>query len=223
MKKLTIIGDVHGYINQRHPKKGVSYLDIIKGASHSVQIGDMGFDYHFLPIDKQNHKFFGGNHDNYDRINEEPSCLGDFGLTYLGGVEFFFVRGAFSIDKKYRQNTIPKTWWEKEQLSYIEGMRAIDYYQSVKPNIVLSHTCPVEIAELIGNPNVLIKYGFDPYNFRQETTQQILSAMFRIHKPKLWVFGHFHKNWSHEMHGTHFVCVDELNAVEINASGGLTI
>ena len=46
----------------------------------------------------------------------------------------FFVRGGNSIDKKYRT---PKfDWWPEEELSFAEGTKALELYESLKPEIV---------------------------------------------------------------------------------------
>src|SRR5579863_5210382 len=104
MGNFYAIGDVHGKYSQ--------YLDLIKPLNATVQVGDMGFSYeHMDSLDPKTHKFFGGNHDNYDVIDKCPNCLGDYGMDHLNGVPFFFCRGAFSIDQEYRRNTKPVSWW----------------------------------------------------------------------------------------------------------------
>lgn len=92
---IRIVGDVHG--------KWESYHNVIRAQKndiYSIQLGDMGFDYHHLSlVDATKHKILAGNHDAYDKMNT-AHWLGDF--IELNNVQFFFVRGAKSIDKNFR-------------------------------------------------------------------------------------------------------------------------
>lgn len=38
----------------------------------------------------------------------------------------------------------------------------------------------------------------------------MLQKMLEIHAPKVWVFGHYHKDWQSNIEGTKFVCLNEL-------------
>lgn len=204
---MIVIGDVHGEFHR--------YFRTIKEADYSLQLGDMGFFYEPLTIakiDPEKHKFFGGNHDNYDLYSESPHALGDFGEEELGGVKFFYVRGAFSIDKKYRDFGV--SWWPEEELNREQFDAAMELYVAAKPEIMITHECPREISDLIGNPNVLREFGFDPSRFTTKTSEA-LQRMFEAHQPKHWIFGHFHKNWETEVNGTHFQCLNEMSTVRL--------
>src|ERR1700678_4502205 len=82
MTTLRVIGDVHGQIDPDDLLAGYSqsYLAVTAGAAHSVQIGDLGngdaYDRLIARVDANHHRFFPGNHDNYDRL--PPHNLGDF-------------------------------------------------------------------------------------------------------------------------------------------------
>ena len=202
---LRIISDVHGKIGQ--------YIEITEGCDYSLQIGDMGYDYSRLDkVDPDRHKFFEGNHGHYPTLNQQPHNLGDFGLRNLGGEEFFFIRGAFSIDKKYRIEGVD--WFQQEQLNRQQQEQCIKEYEIAKPDVVISHTCPSEVAKIIGNPMVLHSFGFSPERFNTET-QALLQDLFEIHKPKLWIFGHFHMNIDIQYRGTRFICKPELGFTDI--------
>jgi len=183
---ITIIGDVHG--------KHSEYLDIIKNKPKSIQLGDLGFDYSKLP-DSESHKFFKGNHDNYD-VNHNND-LGGFGM-HNG---FFYVRGADSIDKSRRIEG--KNWWRKEQMEYKEMQDAISLYEKIKPNKVVSHDCPQIIA-----------YTF--FGIRDKNpTRMMLQQMYEIHEPSLWIFGHHHKSLNETFGKTRFVCLGELEHIDV--------
>ena len=209
--KTKIIGDVHG--------KHEAYCKTIKNSdcTHSVQVGDMGFQYDTLKVAKTKHKFFGGNHDNYDIYYDEPRALGDYGKAKVGALDFFFIRGGFSIDVKARLQHLElygvKSWWEEEQLDVGHMIKALQEYKKDKPKIMLSHSCPHEVSAYIGNPDVLKAFGFNPKTFSTHT-QELLQKCFDEHKPDVWIFGHFHRTLDFDYQGTRFMCLGELRHVD---------
>ena len=217
MSTLTICGDVHGKIDQ--------YIDKVKNSDYSIQLGDMGFNYDSLRrLDSTRHKFFGGNHDNYDIISNFSHNLGDFGEYNLGR-DVYFVRGAFSIDIKYRQAFYlangRKIWWEQEQLRYGDFIRAACDYQKKQTKIMITHTCPSIVAKKIGNLEVLRNFGYSATNFTT-VTQEGLQLIYETYAPKIWFFGHFHKDWYYRDNetGTHFICLGELSTANIDLYNG---
>jgi hypothetical protein len=203
--KITIIGDVHSEYE--------AYINITKNAEYSIQLGDMGWPYYYLnDVDPNKHKIIGGNHDNYDLIKTGlyPHFLEDFGLL---GNDIFYVRGAFSIDKKYR--LIGVDWWEEEELSRQECENCFEFYKKFKPNIVLSHDCPLEIGRLVGDPEKLIKWGFDNINTFTTRTSELLQRCFEYHQPYRWFFGHWHKSWNKVVNNTHFQCLNFVETFEL--------
>ena len=214
---LRIIGDVHGKLRE--------YCNIAKAASHSLQLGDMahnydqlGYEREYAKLNDEDHKFFGGNHDNYDMYNDLPYSLGDWGVETLGGVKYFFVRGAFSIDHKqrktYHAQTGIKVWWEQEELTITQANKCLHDYIHAQPNVVITHGCPKIISEIIGNTAILVSFGYQPDQFTT-TTQRLLQAMLEIHQPDMWIFGHFHHSWKTIQKGVKFQCLDELDFVDL--------
>ena len=215
--KLRIIGDVHGKFQE--------YIALTKECDYSIQVGDMGFDYSELKaVDETKHKFIGGNHDNYDKYYASPYVVQgaqldkDFGTATHGGLDFFFVRGGFSIDWKQRQRTFlmggAKTYWDNEELSIEEMEMALWQYQKIKPNVVITHECPRSISKHVGDNKILEMFGYNPDRFTTKTSE-LLEMMFQYHQPKVHFFGHYHNNWGAEINGTQFRCVDELSYVEL--------
>jgi len=212
---MKIIGDVH--------QKYKEYIEITKTCKGSLQIGDMGFDYlPLLEISCRDNKFFGGNHERMDLYHKSPHSLGDYGEIQLGSINAYFIRGAFSIDKKYRVARQlaggPISWWEDEQLSYKKLNEALDEYTEKKPRTMITHTCPIEVSKIIGNPRVLYHFGHDAKTFKTNT-QQALQACFDAHKPDTWIFGHFHKDVTFEHKGTLFICLEELATLDVDENG----
>jgi len=194
---LTIIGDVHGYHD--------SYLNLIQGKNASVQVGDFGFNYDCLSgVDPDNHKIIGGNHDNYDIIGNCPNYLGDFGMTNVGGVEFFFVRGECSVDAHLRIEG--SNWWRNEELGMSVAHRAIDAYSDAKPDIVISHGCPGDMLPF---------FVTNSMKNVPSRTASMLDAMWDAHRPKLWIFGHHHNTKTVTLGRTTFRCLNELETMEI--------
>lgn len=196
MYNVTLIGDLHGKYRRYH--------EILREKDrypHTIQLGDFGFDYDTLKnVDAKNHVFIGGNHDNYDKVNETPHYLGDFGYTVdFHGLDFFFFRGAYSIDKAYR--TAGVSWWSDEQVKIERFFEARELYRSIKPDVMLTHDCPASIVPLLLPPHATIY---------ENQTSYYLEELFNIHQPKLWRFGHYHKSWQSTINGTHFKCLNEL-------------
>ena len=213
--ELRIIGDVHGKFQE--------YIALTKGCDYSIQVGDMGFDYSELrAINQDNHKFIGGNHDNYDKYYASPYVIKttatrsgskDFGTATHGGLDFFFVRGGFSIDWKQRQRSFlmggAKTYWDNEELSIEEMEMALWQYQKMKPDVVITHECPRSISKHVGDNKILGMFGYNPDRFTTKTSE-LLEMMFQYHQPKMHFFGHYHVPFNKIINGTRFICLPEL-------------
>ena len=203
---VRIVGDVHGLTSK--------YVPIVENCKYSIQLGDMSFNYDDLALlDPNRHKFFAGNHDNYDIYNDCPHSLGDFGRRSLGPLDFFFIRGEFSIDAKDRlrnyNNCGVISWWQKEQLNRNEMEAAYNAYTEAKPKIMITHGCPQSISLKIGNPGILKLFGHNPDTFTT-STQELLQCCLDYHSPDIWIFGHYHLDLDFEQHGTRWICLKEL-------------
>jgi len=194
---MMVIGDVHGKVNK--------YKEIIDQTEQSIQLGDFGFhgshDWHKLNVDGSKHKILFGNHDCYPYINEEYS-LGDHSCLYLENTKIFTVRGALSIDKYRRTHGVD--WFSNEELSYAEANRAIEDFVKFKPNIVLSHDCPSSVAQRL--------FGYTDHS----TTSRNLQYMLDEFPPDLWIFGHYHRSIVETKFKTKFICLSELETIDIS-------
>ena len=198
MREVLIIGDVHGLIWR--------YLQLTSLVERSIQVGDMGFAGEYAKlmaeVDPEKHKFIPGNHDDYDHL--PPHALGDFGpLPWFSNG--FFVRGAWSIDKAYRTPHV--SWWPNEELNVAEAEVALETYAQVKPEVMITHTAPSSVAVKLADP----AFGgyFDP------STERLLEEMPRLHRPDLWIFGHWHTSWNEKIDGTEFRCLNELEVFSV--------
>lgn len=221
---FSIIGDVHGQYDL--------YIRTAAQSAHTLQLGDLGFEYVCMnKLDPDHHKFLPGNHDNYstEETTEEydsykplakegeqvfkfykmpPHFLGNFGIYEIPDCEprelsgrIFFVRGGYSIDKPMR--TIGLDWWPHEEISHREARDIEKLYTKEKPDFVVTHDCPINIYPWVGATDV----------WHVSLTAQLLQRLWEIHKPKLWVFGHHHVDWSQDIDGTTFVCLGELSTL----------
>lgn len=207
---LRVIGDIHGLFR--------AYRNIIRNCSKSVQVGDMGVGFiryggpfhgtpsqnpPFYAMAKGNHRFERGNHDNPNVCKKHKFWIPD------GTVEdnMMFVGGEFSIDRDYRQEGY--NWWPDEQLSITEFNQVVDTYWVAKPEIMITHGCPLDVVEMVCAQR---RVRF----FEPSRTTQAFQIMFEMHKPKLWIFGHHHFSFDKVMSGTRFICLNELEYCDVN-------
>jgi predicted phosphodiesterase len=207
---LRLVGDVHGKMD--------CYLSIINHVDYSIQLGDLGFVYDELEkVSSDRHKVLAGNHDNYDRdgdrfVKQTPHFLGDFGIYHVPGVSpFFFVRGGASIDKMQRR--IGFNWWPEEELGYSQMVAALDAYRECRPEMVISHECPVRVISEVGTMS-----EWNGETVMPSITARLLQEMWKSHRPKYWFFGHHHQNWTGEIDGTTFMCLGILSVYDIQLS-----
>lgn len=222
---LRIIGDVHAQVG---PDDLVSpgkqpYLDLIAGVAASVQVGDMGDSETYAALiahaDPVRHRFVPGNHDHYDCL--PPHAFGDFGTATLGGVAFFFIRGAASSDRakltRLGRELGRKLWFEEEELTDERMRDAEAAYLAARPAVVISHDGPTDIARFAAENARRGRPPAPGSAFRTSRTNEFLARLLARHAPKLWYFGHHHRDWTYTEGGTRFVCVGELSFLDIDA------
>ena len=208
---MIFIGDVHGKYKQ--------YKRILKESSApTIQVGDMGVGFRRIQgwrageyienpphawMLKGNHRFIRGNHDNPKVCRHHSQCIPD------GHVEngIMFIGGAVSIDQAWRVKDY--SWWEDEELSELELSDLIDKYVMIKPDVMVTHECPENVA------NAMITHlGRTKFDWPSRT-RRAFEMMFSAHSPKLWVFGHWHFSFDGIMNGTRFVCLNELEVRDL--------
>lgn len=204
---MFVIGDVHG--------KFKDYLDIIADLpGKSLQLGDFGIGFGKDPIEwNKDHLFIRGNHDDPKKCRKHPNYLGEYGITED---KVFFVSGGYSIDYRWRRNhnllnPNDLVWWEDEEISQDEFPKIIDMYMQHKPEIVVAHDAPP-----IVKAHVVDGDFEDKRQFINRTSDGLMEEMFKLHKPKIWVFGHYHCSVKIELKGTLFVGLEELEVFELN-------
>jgi hypothetical protein len=210
---MRVIGDTHGHIRP--------YAEILSGCTESIQIGDFGMG--FLSegetqfVDKAmsvgNHRFFRGNHDDPARCKQSDHFIPDG--HYDPVRDMMCVGGAWSIDHEYRKrydaHKGTTSWWPDEECTLSELLRIHAEYVYRKPKIVLSHDCPSTVSKdfYFGGEYQML----GPH--RKTRTSEALQAMFMEHQPDLWIFGHWHISKTKKIDGTKFVCLAELEYLDI--------
>ena len=206
---MKFIGDVHG--------KYAQYERIISECENSIQVGDMGIGFkrqnpawgesEYFPdpgYNKMvlgNHRFIRGNHDNPAVCMKHTQCIPD-GHTEDG---MMFIGGALSIDRAWRTEGID--YWADEELTQGDFYWMMDIYKDYKPKIMVTHECPDSIADLMLQDRKKFKDG--------SITRQAFDGMFEEYKPEVWLFGHWHTSFDQVVLGTRFICLNELETLDI--------
>jgi Icc-related predicted phosphoesterase len=202
------IGDVHGYFSR--------YEKIIREYPDTIQVGDMGVGFRKWPHgewqanpphDKMvasRSRFIRGNHDNPLICKRHSQWIADGHVEKLDGLTGMFIGGGLSIDKDYRIEDF--SWWPEEQLSQIEMNRIADIYEKVRPEIMVTHECPITASDAIPHSH---------HYYDHSRTAQFLQSLWNFHKPKIWVHGHHHISVDHVIEGTRFVCLAEMEMRDI--------
>lgn len=203
---MILIGDLHGNFTQL----GKILHDT---EDEVICVGDVGVGFKGIgsrPYFRKNFKFIRGNHDKPEDCQNHPQYLGDYGI-HKG---IFFISGARSVDQHMRTEGLD--WWRDEQLSHADLEKALAIYKEAKPEVVISHDCPWEIQEDICRDIRVAqpwtrKWG-DPQLY---PTIIAMDEMLAAHRPKIWVHGHWHFRWRLEKNGTRFICLDELETLDL--------
>lgn len=209
MSLTRIVGDVHGKWN--------SYVNLVKNIDfNSIQVGDFGVGFahgnsnKFVDnnVDTSKHCFIRGNHDNPTMCKFEMSGYISDGCVENG---VMYIGGAWSIDWRYRTAGID--WWSDEECSYNELSTFIKMYENIKPRIMITHDCPSLAAYYM-----FVKNGnsIGGKSLHLTRTGEALQQMFEIHQPEFWFFGHWHTSKMMKINGTKFVCLDELDYIDID-------
>jgi predicted phosphodiesterase len=199
MIEVTFIGDVHGKIDR--------YLDIVANTTETIQIGDLGVGFMGRNEDRlsgigHTHRFIRGNHDNPSVIKTMENYIPDG--HYDKDLDMMFIGGGLSIDKAYRIHGV--SWWPDEEISIAHFESIINSYETIKPRYVASHECPETAA-----------INMFPFYRREfpSRTRQALDAMWKIHQPDVWIFGHWHHSTQKVIDKTKFICLDELETLKM--------
>lgn len=214
MTTIRFIGDIHG--------KWDGYKGIIKDVPISRQVGDFGVGFKYRDRDgeiknssnppydhiiKGDHKFIRGNHDCMHVCNQQSYWIKDGTIEIVDGWKIMYIGGALSIDKAWRTEGLD--WWSDEELSIYAMNNIIDNYLIEKPDILVTHDCPEEIAVMMETWAGRKKLDIP------SRTRQAFQSMFELFQPQLHIYGHWHFNIDKIYKGTRFMCLGELSYTDI--------
>ena len=189
---MRVIGDLHG--------KFWHYFRLRKRSVASVQLGDFGAGFVQLPKPRPGHFWLRGNHDDPKIAGKREDCLWAYG-TVPGHDDFWYMSGANSTDRAQRIAGLD--WWPDEVLSYEVLFVGGEHYLRCKPRVVFSHCAPHSIEKLMGMDG------------RIGATQVLFDGLLEKHRPRYWLFGHYHRWFNEEINGTRFICVPPNQYIDI--------
>ncbi len=137
-----------------------------------------------------------GNHEDHWTLKERETDELAPGIIYMprgstytleDGRIIMFMGGAHSIDKHLR--TVGVDWFPEEVISYSDLQDLPD----IKVDIFITHTCPNELVL-----DLIKKYPEKKF----EPSNDALSELWKMYKPDLWFFGHWHQYKEGDLMGT---------------------
>ncbi len=228
--QILFIGDVHGDFLQ--------LLDIIDKVSRRkqlaaiFQVGDFGLSKKSLrtmnDVKLPAPLFFvDGNHEHFRFLRQTSKAkvktlTDSMNLFYqergstveVAGVRAGFIGGALHVDQL-------QTRRHGNVITQDELDKALAGFNSLAPEIIISHSCPAGIGiGMLGNPGFakdvfenIIMAGYSP-GPEGDYGEVLLTMLWDklIAKPKIWIYGHFHHFQITQIMGTLFISLPYLDA-----------
>lgn len=203
--KINCLGDIHGN------------LDNITLLPNTIQLGDynlFGYDIIFTNDGTGYYKhypefpiyFIDGNHDNHlilkhnsDDIQKVHDNVFYIPRGFISG-KTMFIGGGDSIDKSMR--TPGDDWFPEESFSWEQQNRILSNVSDIE--VILSHDCPYSYIKQMQN------------NIFKSNSQLFLDAVFDHFKPKMWIFGHYHRSYDIVLNDCRFIGLNIDEYKEIN-------
>jgi len=213
MTLTRIIGDIHGKMYDYNVAANVDFP--------TIQVGDFGIgfagEYWHEQVNKEHasgrNRFIRGNHD-------KPSkCKSDMvGYIADGTVEndVMFIGGAWSIDNPnapdgWYRRTPDLDWWADEECSNEEFYRFAETYAITRPRVMITHDCPWKVSK-----EMFFNSGFLKGEHYTTRTGQFFDTLMDIHQPDFHFFGHWHNSTSYRHGSTTYVCLGELDYIDVD-------
>lgn len=218
MTLCRLVGDIHGLL--------YDFKVLVDHAPDNVdkiiQLGDFGIgfdqsDYWHESLDDymvENNVFFlRGNHDNPFKCAEMKNNLS--GGNYQ---DFFVVPGAWSIDNPvappgWHRRIAGVDWWFDEECSDQEFESFFQSYIETKPRVMITHDIPKTASYEMFWKSGILRGPVYP-----NRTAQWFDHFFQHHQPEFWFHGHWHNSMMCKIENTTFVCLDELDWIDVDLS-----
>lgn len=207
-KDIYFLGDIHGEFE-------IIFKWLVKyniENSVIIQVGDFGRGFrddedHLLNqlsdrLKERNCHLYiiRGNHDNPEFFKGKKEhnysnviLLKDYTILEIEGLNFLFVGGAISIDRK--QRTLGSSYWKKEIFNL--DIKKLEFIKNL--DIVVTHTTPSFAYPTLWSEIVYNFADRDPGLYQElPNERKMLDEMHNIliknNKIKKWYYGHFHSS-----------------------------
>lgn len=234
MSKILLAGDCHGnfydlevVINQAIKKYNIDSC---------IQVGDFGFYVLcFDNFNSRRGKFnipvyaIDGNHEQHWWIKDQlakgvaPSWKEKHNIEYIprgtvwekDGCKFGFLGGSMNVDRSQEGSSKKRT---TNYILNVEIREAIKTFNDFgKLDFLITHSCPHSIGvgmqgKAFFTP-LIERYIETPYGIStgsiNDCGEQALTNLWHglEHKPKEWIFGHFHSYHQKQVGDTNFTCI----------------
>jgi predicted phosphodiesterase len=215
MTLTRLIGDIHGLVYE-YKSYAIGDFD-----GPTIQLGDFGVGfgqsnlwYEGLSsfMTKNNARMIRGNHDNPSVCKEMPGWIND------GTVEddIMYIGGAWSIDNPvappgWYRRTAGVDWWFDEECSDEQFEQMFEKYKQVKPRVMITHDCPATVSREMFWGSGFLKGPIYP-----NRTSAWFDRFYEAHQPEFQFFGHWHKSMTYKRGNTTFVCLGELDTIDVD-------
>jgi len=232
--RVLIVGDVHG---QHEPLvAALRQAQADYRIEAAIQVGDFGFTReHWQRLRLGRLRFpvpvhaIDGNHEDHAWLHQ-AALLGtvrgwreEFNLVYqerpsvarLGSSTVGFLGGALHVDRPQKHNLLAGL---PNYILRRQRERAAALFNRERCDLIVTHSCPAGIGiglrasdEHEHGVGVHVQgAGFDP-GPAEDCGETELGHLWidLTHRPRAWVFGHFHRAHQARVGGTRFVGVDD--------------
>lgn len=207
--KLLMVGDLHANV---HRAEEINRLAMLQNIDKVVGLGDFGYQFTPDVISALSGQevpwyFIDGNHDDHTQLTHDADEFVEMwpNLFYIprgyvwewGGKTFAAMGGASSIDKSRRVTYV--SWWPEEEIQLGDMYRLDENIGSKNVDIFLSHEAPK-----IAVDHIMKKSDWAISNCGLHDRMYLHQA-WNLHRPELWLHGHWHHRYEWNHSGTKFI------------------
>ncbi len=117
----------------------------------------------------------------------------DYTIAQYNDKKIQFIGGAVSVDRTSRKEGV--SYWKDESIKF-------DRDKCEEVDILVTHTAPSRCFPQQFNQMVYDWTSEDAYLIKDLRDERaIMDEIFKLCKPKLHLYGHFHSSWTEEING----------------------